>query len=422
MSLVIKKEYLYQGLLFLCIFIPMLNNYELTFAIWIVTSLITVQMKYSLGITKYLACFLAVFSIAFISFLFRNYQMYYVIRDITYITKPFFGFLIGYQLFKYFKSNIFDLLVKIGVVIAIIHLWFILYAVIIFRSLSMNEIRFFGGFFSDYEVYAFLMILFHNKFELSFSKKKRQLYGLIILVSIILYFARTNFIQLIILFLAFKGFYKITKKSITIFAYVIAVVIIAYASISYMNPKRNGSGIEPLLYKIQNIPNEAFKTKINRDDWKDFNDNYRSYENIRTVQQVSNDGIQAVLFGQGLGSRVDLKQKVWLGDMELRYISILHNGFMIVFLKSGVIGLLFYLTSIFMLFLYKKSTIPIVNTINLLFVGTGVFLIFSNWVFLGVFNLSDNKVIMLGLLIAFREYIIKQSIELDVVTNKKIKE
>jgi hypothetical protein len=422
MSIVLKKEYLYQGLLFLCIYIPMINNYELTFATWVFAAIITIQQRYSIGIAKYLACFLAIFSIAFITFLFKKYQMYYVIRDITYITKPIIGLLVGYQLFKYFKSNIFDLLVKIGFVIAILHLCLIAYGVLVFKSLDMIDIRYYGGYFSDFEVYAFIILLFHNKFELSFSKKKRRYLGLVIFISIFLYLARTNFIQLIILFLAFKGFYKITKKSILILMYSIGAILIVYAAIAYINPKRSGSGIEPLLYKIQNIPNEAFKTKINRDDWKDFNDNYRSYENIRTVQQLNREGIPTLLFGQGLGSRVDLKQKVWLGDMELRYISILHNGFMIVFLKAGILGLLIYFTSIILLFQNKRSSIPIINAINLLFVGTGVFLIFSNWVFLGVYNLSDNKVLLIGLLIAFREYLIKNTPAIETLTTNKIKE
>ena len=91
--------------------------------------------------------------------------------------------------------------------------------------------------------------------------------------------------------------------------------------------------------------------------------------------------------------------------MELRYISILHNGFMIVFLKTGLLGILIYLFTITYFFRKFKTDKPIVNTINLLFIGTGVFLFVSNWVFLGFYNLTETKSILIGFLIAYREKI-----------------
>ena len=133
-----------------------------------------------------------------------------------------------------------------------------------------------------------------------------------------------------------------------------------------------------MLYKIKIAPTEPFKTKINADDWKDFNDNYRSYENIHTVKQLSLAGTNDVIYGQGLGSRVDLKKEVFLGDMLLRFISILHNGFMTVFLKSGLLGVFIYLYTIFLLVRQKKSNIPEIKNLDLLFVGTSFFLLFSN--------------------------------------------
>jgi hypothetical protein len=122
-----------------------------------------------------------------------------------------------------------------------------------------------------------------------------------------------------------------------------------------------------------------------------------------TIRQVSRDGIWSVLFGKGLGSQIDLKQKVYLGDMELRYISILHNGFMIVFLKSGIVGLLFYFYTIYYFLKKRKTDSKEIKQVYLLFIGTGVFLIMSNWVFLGLYNLMDTKTILLGSLIAYSE-------------------
>ena len=218
-----------------------------------------------------------------------------------------------------------------------------------------------------------------------------------------MYLARTNFLQLLILFLGMKGYLEINKKSIAIITSIIVLTVAGYSSILYINPKRGGDGIEAFLYKIKVAPMETFKTKIKRDDWKDFNDNYRSYENIMTIRQVSSEGTLSVLFGKGLGSSIDLKQKVYLGDMELRHISILHNGFMIVFLKSGLIGILIYFFSISYFFKRYKIHNEQAQSIRLLFIGTGVFLVLSNWVFLGFYNLIDTKTILIGFLIAYFE-------------------
>ena len=76
---------------------------------------------------------------------------------------------------------------------------------------------------------------------------------------------------------------------------------------------------------------------------------------------------------------------------------------MIVFLKSGLLGILIYFYTIIYFFRSPKSDNKIVQQINLLFLATGVFLFISNWVFLGFYNLTESKTILIGFLIAYRE-------------------
>ena len=200
----------------------------------------------------------------------------------------------------------------------------------------------------------------------------------------------------------------INKRSITVISSVILFAILGYTAIYQLNPNRSGKGIEAFLYKIKNAPIEAFKTKINKDDWKDFNDNYRSYENILTIKQVSADGMQPILFGKGLGSTVNLGREIWTNDGELiQYIPILHNGFATVFLKSGIFGLFFMFIFMILLGKHKKTKLISVQNINLLLLGTAVFLIVSNWVFMGLYLKLDNKSILLGFMICYREILIK---------------
>ncbi|HEU4495523.1 MAG TPA: hypothetical protein VFR70_00570 [Flavobacterium sp.] len=208
-----------------------------------------------------------------------------------------------------------------------------------------------------------------------------------------------------------KGYFKITKKAVIFLSVAVIAVFIGYTAIYFSNPSRSGKGIEAFLFKIKNAPIEAFKTRVNSNDWKDFNDNYRSYENIVTIRQVSSQGIFAILFGEGMGSRINLGRQIMTTDgTKVQYIPILHNGFATVFLKSGLFGIFFLVLFLFLLAKHNKSDIPEVKSINLLLVGTSIFLIVSNWVFMGLYLKLDNKSVLIGLLVCCRELLIKQKL------------
>src|SRR5690606_14145703 len=145
---------------------------------------------------------------------------------------------------------------------------------------TMIEIRMHAGYFSDFEVYSLVFLLFHKKLGLEYSRQKMLVMGGVLGFSIFMYMARTNFIQFIIIWMALKGYFIINRKSIIIVSTVFLSALLAYSAILYINPKRNGQGLESLLYKIKIAPIEPFKTRINKENWKEFHDNYRSYENI----------------------------------------------------------------------------------------------------------------------------------------------
>lgn len=404
-----NKNILYQLLYFACIGVTYLNNYELTFLIWFLTLLLTVKKAYSVTIVKYIFCFGLILLIALLGSLFKEHHVYDIVRDITYLLKPIVGLLAGYQLCKYNKETTLKVFVYTGFIIAVIHLAIILIASVQYQTLNVNLIREKAGYFSDYEIFALVILMFHTNFRLGISKINIWICLLVIGISSFLYLSRTNLIQIIVLYVALKGYFTVTKKSLSVLFGVVLAVLIGYSAILYINPKRNGKGIEAFLYKVKIAPIEPFKTKIDKGDWKDFNDNYRSYENIITVKQVSNGGASSVFFGEGLGSKLNLGRKVLSNDGEyVQYIPYVHNGFMTVFLKSGLLGVCFSILFIVLLFRQPKSDIEYVKHISYLLIGTSVFLVVSNWVFLGLYLKLDNKSIIIGFLIALRETVIRE--------------
>ena len=398
----------YQLLLALCIAVPTLNIFELTFGLWSVTILITLQNRYSLTIFNHILIYSLILIIALFSSIGNRFQLYFYLKDITYLAKPILGLLIGYQLFKGNKTKSFSTLIYIGLLIAIIHIILVIIAFISGNASTVAILREHCGYFNDFEVFTLVFLLFHKKFNVEISKQRLYLYVIIMMISSFFYLARTNFIQFIILMVALKGYFTITIKSIKVVISVLIVTVIGYAIIYNLNPKRDGSGVEQFLYKIKNAPIEPFKTKIDVTNWKDINDNYRSYENILTLRQVTENGPRAIILGEGIGSTVDLKQKMWLQSSFMRYIPFLHNSYMTVFLKSGIVGVFLLVFYLYILMNNRKSKIPLVQNINMLLVGTAVFLIISNWVFLGMHNTSDNKSIVVGFLIALREFEIQK--------------
>jgi hypothetical protein len=407
----IKKSFLYQCLFVFCVAVPYLNNYELTFFVWGFTAFITISRKYSLGVLKQVFLFCIIAATAFFSSLFNDFLVYNFIRDITYMIKPIIGILVGYQLCKNKLENPIKLVVNTGVFLAVLHLLIVAYGVVFVGFRNIHQIRGFAGFFSDYEVYVIIILLFSKEFQLEIKRNRRYLYLLILIISAAFYLSRTNFIQFGILFLAMKGYFVVNRRNVSILASFLIVGLLAYSAVLYYNPKRNGKGIEAFLYKVKIAPTEPFKTKINREDYKDFNDNYRSVENITTLAQMEYDGTFTMLFGKGMGSTVDLKREVWLDDTLLRYISVLHNGFMTVYLKSGIFGVLCLMLSIIILFRKQKTNIPLQININNLITGTAIFLFISYWVFMGFYFKADTKIIILGLLLALSEKNVKKQLE-----------
>lgn len=409
MNIKIYKSFPYQVLFLLCIVVSLFANYELTFAVWSLTLLVTVKRKYSFTIIQYNTIFLLILLIAIVSTFFNNTTPFLFIRDFTYLVKPILGLFVGYQLCRFSSKLGLKVMIYTGLAIAIMHLLMILFAVIEFRTLSVNLLREHGGYFSDYEIYILIILIFYKNLKLEISKNQRLLLIVIIGLSSFLYLARTNLIQFIILYVGLKGYLTFNKRSLKVILLVLVAVIVGYTAIVYINPKREGKGIQAFLYKIKIAPQEAFKTKIDKDDWKDFNDNYRSFENIITVKQVSANGNRAIIFGEGLGSTLNLGRKIWTNDHEyVQYIPIVHNGYMTVFLKSGLLGVSLLLIFLIVLFRQKKSDVENVQTINYLLIGSSIFLIVSNWVFLGLYLKLDNKSIIIGFLIALREVMIRE--------------
>lgn len=409
MAYTFPKSVLYQALFVGCALVLLVESYELTFSVWFFAALVTTRRSYSVNFVKFLLIPFAILLIAFFSAFYQDPVKYNYFRDIAYLLKPILGLLIGYNFCRILGAKIFKTIIYAGVSLALIHIMTLGISYVFGGIRDVNGLRKVGGYFDDLEVYVLILLIFRKKFNIDISTRNAYMMLAVVGFSSFLYLARTNIIQFFILFFAMKGYLRITKRSITMVFLIIIGVVASYSAIYYSNPRRQGKGIEAFLYKIKIAPIEPFKTKINTNDWKDFNDNYRSFENIITVKQVTSEGSFSTVFGKGLGSTIDLGRMVWSNDDEfIRYIPTLHNAYMTVFLKSGLLGVFFLLLFIYLLFRHGKSYNEDIRNLNYLFVGSAAFLILSNWVFMGLYLKLDNKSLVLGALICYSEILRKK--------------
>ena len=110
------------------------------------------------------------------------------------------------------------------------------------------------------------------------------------------------------------------------------------------------------------------------------------------------------IIGTGQGSLVNLKFEAPLtGDVDkgLKYISELHNGYVYIFYKTGIVGLFILVYFLISLYnkIYKKDTKNKFAT--LLISAIGLIFLFTTLTITGIYNAKDVMIFILGALLYF---------------------
>lgn len=409
MKIALSSEWPYQLLFLVAVGFSYVNNYEISLAVWLIVLVISVKRYYSKNILILCSFFGVIVFLGIIRSFFYDHDLYVIIRDLSYFIKPIVGLLIGYQCFRSKDNNFFTTVIYCALVISIIHLMILANAFIFHHVRYVHEIRHHGGYFSDFETFAVIILLFHKKFELKFSTQKRLILLVIIGTSLFLYLARTNLIQFFIISFGLLGLFQLNRSKITILSILLIAGGFGYKIIYDMNPARGAAGFENFLYKIKNSPKEIYDPYVVNDNTARFHDNFRSYETKVTILQVYGKRDNGIWFGNGFGSTVNYGSLMWTNDgARVRHAPILHNGYSTIFLKTGVVGLTVFIASmIYLTIMFRKSSKEYLNNLKLLLNSTGIFLFISTLIFLGFYLKLDNKSLFIGGLIAYYEIILK---------------
>jgi hypothetical protein len=136
-------------------------------------------------------------------------------------------------------------------------------------------------------------------------------------------------------------------------------VLLMFAFIvgGYINPsKKNIFTISCLFFiiylifyfsgRFDNVFSELTFTSLS--SVEDIGSQYRGFESFKALEKIFSGSIIEWLFGFGLNENISLDIDLDLGGFNLSEIPVLHNGFLYLIFRLGLIGFLFYL-----LFFYK---------------------------------------------------------------------
>lgn len=323
-----------------------------------------------------------------------------VIRDFWFFSRPVFIVIIGYNLGKKtLPEDLIKAIIIVGLLSAFIHyLEIIQYGSLDFLDGRKNDVLS-GASLIEAIVFSIVILrLFRSesgKFDSIVLNDKRLLLIVLFFItpSFIFYLSRTMFI--VVLAVLFFGFelYKINARSLAVGS----VILLMIASVFLVQSSDNF-----FIFKIQRSVSEIgvgandYETML---DENSINNVWRGYEAYRATNQLFENNKFVWLWGEGVGSKVDLKIYQKLGEQEFRFIPKLHNAYVMVLFKSGIIGLLLYLFLIYkLMFGFDKREFLPVNGRDIIIKlakGIGLCFLLISIVIGGIYNKGEGAGLLL---------------------------
>lgn len=358
------------------------------------------EFKISIKIISLLIPLFLIFGIGFLGFFGKDFKFIHLIKDITHFLKPILGLLLGYLFFRKIELKTFiKIIILTGFFTAFFHIFLVLFNSKLTIE-TMNKLRNVFGKDNFLESFSLLFFCFYKKFtgdKMFRNKRFNYIIFFTLILSCFFYFSRTMIVVIVLGVLTIYGYTILNARNVKIFLGLLTVVGLLYVYLFSIKIDRNGKGLEAFLYKVKIAPAEMFKTKINRDNHKELWDHWRGYEAKRALALMDKNPVNYIV-GTGFGSLIDLKFKAPLDSEGLRYISETHNGYIYIFYKTGIIGLVLLLYFLFKIYRFIYFDYQFVSV----FIGLiGVCLFFTTLTITGIYNPRDVIIIILGGLLSF---------------------
>jgi len=405
-SLKLNKQHIFSGIYGLALIgLTVFPSVELALIICVV--LITFFSIKNGQVDNYLinlvSLLFLIIVVGLLSTVFRSNTNIDILKDVLHYLKPLLMLLAGYLAAKKVGNSnlILKTILFVALLSAIKHI-IIFIALVDFSDFNINNLRYEAGLGTFIELLALIILVASKKYTiLDVFKKKgtKNLLLFLLVFSFILYFSRTMLLGLVVILITVFGYTKLNVKGVKYVSGVLIVIALVYTVLFNIKLDPDKPGLESFFYKIRNAPLEMFSSPEGYDpqDHKRIFDRWRAYEAKMALEQMEKNKLN-YLFGKGFGSLVDLKFVAPLNDEGMRYIPIIHNGYIYVFFKTGFIGTLIYM--VFLVSLYFQSYRKSLSTDEAAFrnfvSGFGVYFLVSSFVITGIYNLEEPSTFILG--------------------------
>jgi hypothetical protein len=342
---------------------------------------------------NYLYSFLLGIPLIWASLFSLNGSLSLIIQSLFYLTTPLVFTFLGMQIARVTNSKlVLKYLVYSGTIGALYYVILSLYSSgfeVFLDPYAMRGTVLWG---SITNVMAIFIVGFSKKYALNVVNNRINKILIIIINSVALYLtaSRTYYIVFFIfLFVFITGYNKKTILPVGAI-YLLAVGVVMSSDIDNL-----------LINRIKSIGMETEMGDYYSD--AEINARYRGFENYMALQTYRGGTPINVALGYGLEKQIDLQAYVKLGESYWRIIPVLHNGYIYLLIKEGLLGLIFY--SIFFIILIKLKCrehvlrftrlVIIASVISLLATNTAIGTFFSTemsilWVLFGVFIIHAN--------------------------------
>ncbi|MCM2345410.1 MAG: O-antigen ligase family protein [Acidovorax soli] len=331
------------------------------------------------------------------------HPLYDVIKDVWYLVKIICALGVGYLLMHHLTSlqQMIRLVIVAAVIAATLHLfqtaWYFQASTSLFEL--RNKIG--GGYFVTVLGLGLLVGYKQIRKYIGFDIGFYYLAILLCVGSLVISMSRTNIVSFILVCIILRGWVRPKSKSFLILGLLGGGVAVMLFLGGLDSNRDETSLINKFSHSITEVSISDYG------DLSDINANWRGFEGYRANLTYLQGNLPEKLFGQGFGSLIDLGFYMPLGGSDIRYLPIIHNGYMYLLIKFGFLGVLIYFYFIFKLIRinWKISTQKLVDLVlaRRLISSFGWVFLVSTLVITGVFNKSvfDSSLIILGATMAW---------------------
>ena len=336
---------------------------------------------------------------------FTGHKVHDVARDIWILLNPALALTVGYILMQ----NMMDLkrLLRVFIIaatlLALLHLSKVAMHPEILHK-SALDIRGAGGYGFYEPGIALALFLAARKMKLKIFGEHVWLSCTAIFLcsaSFIVSFSRTLDVVLILIFLSVFGWINFYSRIKVI---IFSLVIVAIIGIGFMFPASHGNGVHPeMSEKILNSFQEI-KIKEYR-DMREVGGHWRGFETAKALETFRNGTLPEYFVGRGMGALVDTHLFTPLGPIN-RFIPVMHNGYMYLLVKTGILGLCLYLLLFYRLVrvgtILDSSECISMKYCGRLLVGFSLAFLSSTYVMSGMYGGAMlSTTMLLGALLAY---------------------